>query len=437
MRFLISLFLVFIVGSPISIAKDTSTNKSEVKQILSTINKYWKDQSIQKQLDYKHLKHLNENELIQLHLQLVVEKLITSPNPLLSEKQMHNRLRGLNKLQCYLETGIFPINTKHAYRIPYFIDDFGTACAVGHMIIESGEKALAQKIASENNYKYLEEMDYPEMLAWANENGFTLEELKWIQPAYQPQCPLGTYRHPKCHNDNGCINPDFRADSLIPPYQTLVEYNDGLNGWVTDTNGSFLQFFGARPGDHRITVTDSLNQTRVYLYTINNPAEIIINYTISPPSDSVTCNAEVNFQIYNAASPITYQLYSPSLQIFSTNNNGSFDSLCAGDYTIVVRDSNYCQVGDVFSIDLLTSLESQSIKEIKTYPNPFNNLLFIETSSKSPIDYRIYDISGKLIESNQQLNSNQISTEHLSKGIYFFDFTLDEKRYRRKMIKSN
>ena len=71
---------------------------------------------------------------------------------------------------------------------PFFIDHLGTACAVGHLVREDGGIAFAEKIKKENNYAYISELQliYPELKSWADNNGFTMEELAWIQPGYPP-----------------------------------------------------------------------------------------------------------------------------------------------------------------------------------------------------------------------------------------------------------
>ena len=56
---------------------------------------------------------------------------------------------------------------------------------------------------------------------------------------------------------------------------------------------------------------------------------------------------------------------------------------------------------------------------IKTYPNPFNDKLYIENKSSDFISVLLYDISGKLVLSKQSnLQKSIISTQHLPNGLY-------------------
>ena len=80
----------------------------------------------------------------------------------------------------------FPINSGHALRTPYFIDHNNTACAVGQMIIESGNDAIANWVRDQMNNAYLSEIPVGAIDDWAREYGFTRNELAWIQPGYPP-----------------------------------------------------------------------------------------------------------------------------------------------------------------------------------------------------------------------------------------------------------
>lgn len=129
----------------------------------------------------------NDRERIQTHLFGVIDILRERTTELrLSPQQKQRRLDMLNTLEQYAKKGNFPINTGHSYRIPYFIDAFGTPCAVGHLLIESGFKKVALRVQEEMNNAYVREIPYPELPAWAATYGFSVDELAWIQPGYPP-----------------------------------------------------------------------------------------------------------------------------------------------------------------------------------------------------------------------------------------------------------
>ena len=121
---------------------------------------------------------------ISLHLQKVISYLRLHEPAGLSCTQQSNRTFLLNQLWDYAMNKTFPTNHYHSERTPYFIDNYGVHCAVGYMILKSGHGELAQSISKTHNYSLIEDIPAEPLLAWGSEFGFTLSELKWIQPNY-------------------------------------------------------------------------------------------------------------------------------------------------------------------------------------------------------------------------------------------------------------
>jgi hypothetical protein len=158
-----------------------------IYQKLSEVNKCWMEQKdiIVPELDNNHT--LNEKDWIQLHLALVEQTLRSRQSNHLDIAQQINRARCLDILHRYGQEANFPINEDYAYHTPIFIDKYNNFCAVGFLIKETGHEAISRRISAQTNLAYVREMNYPELGKWAEENGFTIDELAWIQPAYPPQ----------------------------------------------------------------------------------------------------------------------------------------------------------------------------------------------------------------------------------------------------------
>lgn len=128
---------------------------------------------------------------IQRHLALVEATLRRETPPDLADGPARARARLLDELHLYAERGIFPQNPDFPdQRVPYFIDEFGTACAVGHLMIVSGAAPLAHAIANDENNDVLADIDHPGVAPWLAANGLTAAEAAWIQPQYGP-CGFG------------------------------------------------------------------------------------------------------------------------------------------------------------------------------------------------------------------------------------------------------
>lgn len=127
----------------------------------------------------------NDGERIRTHLQLVEEILRARPVAHLTNDQQLRRSTVLDHLQAYWHSGIFPINNYQPNRLPVFVDEKNTACAVGYLLQATGEQELVAQIRAENNFADLQELImYAELPVWAETNGFTADELAWIQPGY-------------------------------------------------------------------------------------------------------------------------------------------------------------------------------------------------------------------------------------------------------------
>ena len=190
---------------------------------LCELNVQWKKKSI---IDYPELmerKHVVSNvELIQLHLSLVEKTLREKQLTALSRTQGKLREEGLDILHNYMVVGVFPINNVKPYLTPIFIDRMNTACAVGHIMIETGFGKIARKIDRQNELGYVYQLDklYPELRIWANKYGFTVDELAWIQPTYGSGCLMQSTPvlfHPTCPGDyDGMII--LEDPGTVPPY---------------------------------------------------------------------------------------------------------------------------------------------------------------------------------------------------------------------------
>lgn len=156
---------------------------------LVEVNKEWLKQDLDIDILNRSIRFENDEDRIQMHLQLVIQVLLSRSTEHLNAKQLANRTALLEELQCYQEGALFPKNYYHHDRQPYFIDDHNTACAVGHLALVSGATKLVGQIKAENNFAYIAELDpkYPALGQWAVANGFTMDELAWIQPAYPPE----------------------------------------------------------------------------------------------------------------------------------------------------------------------------------------------------------------------------------------------------------
>ncbi len=131
---------------------------------------------------------------LQAHFRVVERELLARDVSDLTPEQRTARAHHIQVLHGYAEAGVFPKNTHHpGQRVPYFEDRYGTLCAVGYLIVESGRRDIVDAVAAKmNNATVLEIAADPELglmlAAWLEKSGLTVEEAQRIQPAYNGCC---------------------------------------------------------------------------------------------------------------------------------------------------------------------------------------------------------------------------------------------------------
>jgi Secretion system C-terminal sorting domain/SprB repeat len=362
---------------------------------LAEINKYWH----QFNPDIKDLKANKiftfEQQKIQTHLLYVEKYLGELPNCNLSITQIKNRKHCLAILHKYATQGLFPQNTHHAgQRVPYFIDDANTPCAVGHLMIETGFGAEAQQINRENNYGYIKDLvnEYPAIISWAKENGFDIDELAWIQPTYNfPQTislpfalsDSNVVRNPTCSGSfNGVIKIDSNNFAASPkPLTATISYSSA-NGYPA---GNIVQFFAR---NYSITVADANNVSTILNITLQDTSSntLIIFESIknggcntSISSGKITVN-----NVVGGTAPYTYRLQyvginssPPDVTLFIGDSSNVFNALASDNYYLYARDANGCATYKL--VDVKDSSVLFTSHKIITPNNCINANAIIET----------------------------------------------------------
>jgi hypothetical protein len=117
------------------------------------------------------------------YLKKVVFLMKNSYPDLLNAQMKTNRARVLNYLNEYAERGIYAADESEKIT-PIFKNEKGVYCALGHLLVETGEIGLAEEISNENNYIDVEEIssfENTKLGAWARLHGIDRSETIIIQ----------------------------------------------------------------------------------------------------------------------------------------------------------------------------------------------------------------------------------------------------------------
>jgi len=101
------------------------------------------------------------------------------------ELKRHRAIQ-IDRLHGYTTRGRFPRNTDFPERrMPYFVDRYGTRCAVGELMWQSGHRAAVLGIARAHNQVRVMDVSNGPLVDWVLSSGLTQEECAHVQPSYE------------------------------------------------------------------------------------------------------------------------------------------------------------------------------------------------------------------------------------------------------------
>lgn len=183
-----------------------------------------------------------------------------------------------------------------------------------------------------------------------------------------------------------------------------------------NTGDSLVSINNLSPGQYCVTVIDFNGCDTSVCENVTQPPQLIITITNITHQTSSSPNGSVSFNISGGVAPYT-------LALIRYNNNdtlpGPFTNLAAGNYAIYVVDSNGITATQPFTINNTTGIFENELMITKVYPNPANELLWIEAENLRMIE--VYHISGKLMLQQQLINKAKIELNiaDLPSGSYF------------------
>jgi hypothetical protein len=201
---------------------------------LCAFNPNWKNYSGRLPMEQARIFHSDKN-YVQAHLSSVLMILRTNPTGHLDAAQYRSRQYLIKVLDGYRMAGNFPINYYRQERIPVFIDPNNTYCAVGYLLRQTGNDALAKRIAAGDNYVWVKNIHDAALLRWQQSCGFSLEELKLIQGAYdyyRPDAFVAPDKH-QIPQKPACITAYFEKTLItgrVGKTKHIWCYGEGQNG---------------------------------------------------------------------------------------------------------------------------------------------------------------------------------------------------------------
>jgi len=226
---------------------------------------------------------------------------------------------------------------------------------------------------------------------------------------------------------NGCdsiVHLDLTIDqSLIVNYTDVINTCDAIT-WI-DGN----------------TYTSSTN-TPTYTYAggAANGCDSIVHLDLTIGFDpngqptTTIVNGTIQVTPSNAAS---YQwIDCDSNTVITTETSNTFTPTSNGNYAVLIPGSNCADTSDCVLIDFI-GLNDINDGDFKLYPNPTNDIFYIQSNTESQLDVSIINLQGKIVYHKNVIPNSPIDVSLFSQGVYFIQIKTNSSYKTIKLIVEN
>lgn len=249
------------------------------------------------------------------------------------------------------------------------------------------------------------------------------------------------------------IGDDFSADGVNlsatgMPTGAMVSFsnNPAMPGEEVTVTVSNLQ----EAGDYSLTVTaaDADNSTaiEVQMELLAAPNSVVLNLPTNG-AEEVALTPLFNWGSVNFDDDHSFEIAMDeddfnNTIIFSTNVNGNTftlgDELDPGIYFWRVRANNDCgeSLSEIFTFTTedFNGIAELVIDGLKIYPNPVNDLLFVEMNSSDIFSAEILNMQGQVLLEKTLQNSQSINVADFPNGVYWMKISNDNGVVTKKII---
>lgn len=183
---------------------------------------------------------------------------------------------------------------------------------------------------------------------------------------------------------------------------------------------------------HRVLAFIDLNRDNDF----NDVGETVMD-VIFPFNTGTTVNVTIPNTVTNGQTRLRVLLYEDDLY---TGTNGPNGPVTPCSNVTINGIPEVLAVGETedYTINIVSnlSLDDFNQDQFSIYPNPAQSIINIDSVNNISIDsLKIFDIFGKLLLEKTK-NTNQVTIENLSNGIYIIEVASEGKIIKKKFIKN-
>jgi hypothetical protein len=103
-----------------------------------------------------------------------------------------------------------------------------------------------------------------------------------------------------------------------------------------------------------------------------------------------------------------------------------------GIYSVTVTNSDHCSASDSVMVTIIVSSKNIGVDmDVTIYPNPASDLIYIITDTTLDLQFKLFDLTGKLLYADQV--SGHINMSEYQEGLYLIEFI--HKSSGKKVVK--
>ncbi len=187
--------------------------------------------------------------------------------------------------------------------------------------------------------------------------------------------------------------------------------------------------FNIPMGTYTVVVTDANGCTYTNSYKVNQPYKpLIVNGAVENAHTGMN-DGSIKLTISGGTGIYNYEWS-------NGENTQDISNLAPGQYMVIVKDINGCQVSATFEVSTKSGIEVYQGDNLKVnlFPNPANNKVTIDAGDLRIEQVKIMGMDGK-IDYNKIINEVRptINTDQLINGIYIVSYTINGFDYRQKI----
>jgi len=184
-------------------------------------------------------------------------------------------------------------------------------------------------------------------------------------------------------------------------------------------------------------VSDSLSSNPVVMPNVNTlftlsqqPSGCLDTVLVNVNSITIPTIGQVGLNL-SSTPAVSYQWYIDSVAILGANLQEHFPSQI-GNYTVISTDVNGCTAQSAAFNVTVVGVNTLHNNSITFYPNPANEILFINNPMKKQLNIVIYDMMGRqMILRNGNSTKESIDISNLSNGVYLL-----QVKHQNEIIKT-